>query len=182
MAAEIPTYEPSSFVAGDTVKWTRSLSDYSAADGWTLKYAIRGAKAVDVIAETDTDGAGFAVTLSAAESAKLTAGQYQIVGYVVSDDDDPEQYTVYGPAAITVEANVANAQAGDLANGDEALLAATDAAILALTTGGVSAYSIGSRAVTKLDLPDLRTQRGILKARLRKQQSEGWITHEVCFD
>jgi len=39
MAATIPTKEPLTIRAGDTIKWKRSIDDYKASDGWTLKYA-----------------------------------------------------------------------------------------------------------------------------------------------
>ena len=43
-----------------------------------------------------------------------------------------------------------------------ALLSQVESAIEALLTGGASSYSIGSRSVTKLDLPDLFEQRRML--------------------
>ena len=42
MAATIPTKEPLTIRAGDTIKWTKSLDDYIASDGWTLSYSFRG--------------------------------------------------------------------------------------------------------------------------------------------
>ena len=42
MAADIPTKEPLTIRAGDTIEWTKSIDDYKASDGWTLKYSFRG--------------------------------------------------------------------------------------------------------------------------------------------
>jgi hypothetical protein len=53
------------------------------------------------------------------------------------------------------------------------LLALIDAAIEALLTGGASSYSIGSRSVTKLDLPDLFEQRRILQSEVDRESSGG---------
>ena len=59
----IPTFEPKSFIAGETLKWTRSFSDYPASDGWTLKYALRGPGAViDITASTASNGQDYAIT------------------------------------------------------------------------------------------------------------------------
>lgn len=182
MAASVPTIEPTSFVAGDTVKWTRSLSGYSAADGWTLAYAIRGAKAVDVEATTDTDGVGFAVTVSASESAKLTAGQYQLVGYVFSDDDPPEQYTVYGPVQIVVEPNVATAQPGELVSPVEAKIALVEAQIAELLASPTESYSIGGRSAVKRKLEVLEQSLGRLKGLRRREQGGEYNTVEMVFD
>ena len=54
MAATIPTKEPLTIRAGDTIKWTKSLDDYKASEGWTLKYAFRGnAGTVDITGSED---------------------------------------------------------------------------------------------------------------------------------
>lgn len=53
------------------------------------------------------------------------------------------------------------------------LLALIDAAIEALLTGGASSYSIGSRSVTKLDLPGLFEQRRILQSEVDRESSGG---------
>ena len=42
MAATIPTKEPLTIRAGDTIEWTKSIDDYKASDGWTLSYSFRG--------------------------------------------------------------------------------------------------------------------------------------------
>ena len=42
MAATVPTKEPLTIRAGDTIEWTKSLDDYKASAGWTLSYSFRG--------------------------------------------------------------------------------------------------------------------------------------------
>ena len=42
MAATVPTKEPLTIRAGDTIEWTKSIDDYKASDGWTLSYSFRG--------------------------------------------------------------------------------------------------------------------------------------------
>ena len=49
------------------------------------------------------------------------------------------------------------------------LLALIDTAIEALLTGGASSYSIGSRSVTKLDLPALFEERRMLEMQVSRQ-------------
>ena len=39
MASDIASKEPAKIRAGDTIEWKRSIDDYKASDGWTLKYA-----------------------------------------------------------------------------------------------------------------------------------------------
>jgi len=52
------------------------------------------------------------------------------------------------------------------------LLALIDAAIEALLTGGASSYSIGSRSVTKLDLPSLFEQRQLLLTQVARESNQ----------
>lgn len=90
MAADVPTKEPLEFRAGDTVLWTKTLSDYAAGDGWALTYYIVGPQRISVSA-TD-DGDDFSVTISAAITATLQAGIYFVEGYVSKDS---ERFNVY---------------------------------------------------------------------------------------
>ena len=46
MAAQIPDIEPEKFTQGETVKWTKSLSDFSASDGYVLTYEFAGGSTV----------------------------------------------------------------------------------------------------------------------------------------
>ena len=48
------------------------------------------------------------------------------------------------------------------------LLASVEAAITALLTGGHTSYSIGSRSVSKLDLPQLFEERRMLQAEINR--------------
>ena len=103
MAAAIPTIEPVSFVAGDTVTWTKAFPDYPAPT-WTLTYALRlaqGAGKVDVTATQD--GTGFSVTLAATVTALMTAGQWAWAGYVTQGAERHQVAT----GLVTVEPNFA---------------------------------------------------------------------------
>ena len=54
MATDIASKEPTQIRAGDTIKWKRSVDDYKASDGWTLKYAFRGsAGTIDITGSAD---------------------------------------------------------------------------------------------------------------------------------
>jgi hypothetical protein len=51
------------------------------------------------------------------------------------------------------------------------LLDQIETAITALLTGGHSQYSIGSRSVTKLDLPSLFSERRLLQAEVSRESN-----------
>ncbi len=80
--------EPSEVAAGDTITWTRSLADYSAANGWVLKYALRGPAVVDL--ESEVDGDSHLVTIAPADLT--TAGTYSVQGYV---EKETARHTIY---------------------------------------------------------------------------------------
>jgi hypothetical protein len=98
MAAEIPDIEPSSFIAGDTVKWTKSLSDYPATT-WTLTYELRGVVRKTIVCTAN--GRDFLATISATDSAAYQAGDYFWFARVSSGG---EVYSV-GSGTLTVLEN-----------------------------------------------------------------------------
>ncbi len=101
MAADTPTIEPLTFRAGDSVSWERDVTDYPA-DEWTLTYSIRGPVNLNITATAD--GTTFAATITAANSATLQAGEYQLFGRVT---DGTSVVTVYD-AKLIVEPNFAD--------------------------------------------------------------------------
>ena len=89
--ADVPTKEPEIVRAGDTIKWEKDLSDYSAADSWVLKYALRGnSEAIDITAAAS--GSKHLVTITAAISAGYNKGIYDCLGYV---EKGSERYSVF---------------------------------------------------------------------------------------
>jgi hypothetical protein len=104
MSAPIHSSEPLTAVSGDTIAWTKSLSDYSATDGWALTYAFRlenGAGALNVTASTV--GSDFAATITAAQSATMKPGAWTWSAYVTKAT---ERYHV-GHGLLTVSPNLA---------------------------------------------------------------------------
>jgi len=75
--SDIPTTEPLSFRAGDTVKWKKSLGDYPATS-WTLKYFLV-IQSDQKIITASADGTDHLVTITAAASAGYAVGRYFIL-------------------------------------------------------------------------------------------------------
>lgn len=165
------TAMPESFAAGTTVKYTRTLSDYAANDGWTLTLQLAG---VNVLTATAApDGADHAVTLAAADTKNLTAGSYLWAEVVTNGTDT---YRV-AQGRVTVEPNLGVALAGEHQSANERMLKAITAVIESrLGTGGavpkdVEAYSIDGITVTKIPLEQLmryRTQYATAVAREKR--------------
>lgn len=71
----IPTQEPSSVIAGDTVKWLKSLSDFSAANGWSLTYQLIN-KNHKITINATAQGSDFLINVSAATTNNWIADEY----------------------------------------------------------------------------------------------------------
>lgn len=98
--------EPLQVAAGDTIQWKRSLPDYPAADGWVLKYALRGPGIIDIAGSAD--GSDHLISVPAATSAAWVAGDYTARGYVESGG---ERFTIYS-GRIQVTPDLAAIAAG----------------------------------------------------------------------
>jgi hypothetical protein len=75
--------EPTHIRAGDSVTWEREELDYSADNGWSLRYALRGPSEIDI--ETVGNGSLHTVNLTSADTSAWVAGDYNAVVYVQSD-------------------------------------------------------------------------------------------------
>ena len=168
MAQTVPTSEPSSVVAGDTVAWTKSLADYSAADGWVLNYRlINAAGKIDIVATAS--GADHAVSVAAATSAAWAPGDYVWQGYV---EKAAERYTV-GSGAITIKPDLAAEAAGfDTRSAARKALDLLDAA---LVTHGANAwtqeYEIAGRRMKFKSAGEFMAWRDKLKAEVAREEA-----------
>jgi hypothetical protein len=78
----IPDYEPLTVTAGDTLAWTKSVSDYPATAGWTLHYAIQAPTPIAINATAS--GANYAVNVAATTSVSYTPGVFLWTSYVTN--------------------------------------------------------------------------------------------------
>lgn len=106
----IPTTEPITATAGDTITWEKSFSNYPASDGWMLSYAFvneDGQFLVDgskVVADDDD----FVVTIPSTDSKDYSPGDYQWQAYVTKSG---ERFQV-GSGTSTVKPDFATQTTG----------------------------------------------------------------------
>lgn len=113
--ADIPTIEPSSVTAGDTIAWTKTLPDYPASAGWTLKYRLINTTAkIDITATASGDD--HAVSVTKATSAAYAAGWYDWQGYV---EKGTERYTI-GKGRIQILPDLADVSSTGFDNRSQA--------------------------------------------------------------
>lgn len=157
MAAELPTYEPREIATGETPKWTKSLDDYPAGEGWALDYYFRGAgTGFDVAAVSDGDD--FTISVPAASTTALTPGNYFWQAWVSKGG---EKYQV-GAGAVTVTqgfASVAAATTVDNRSEAKKIIDAIDATLEGRATTDQQQYQIsgggGYRMLMKIPVGEL---------------------------
>jgi hypothetical protein len=164
MSATIPSSEPRYLTAGDTWTWTRSLSDYSAADGWVLSYALSSATRLITITAT-ASGSDHLVSVPPATTDDYVAGDYQWQSYVTKSG---ARYML-ATGTLTVRPNLAVATAGyDSRSAAAKALAAIESY---LTTGNLQAarVEIEGRAIQYHPLKDLYEIRDRLSAEVARE-------------
>ena len=168
MTASIPTTEPTELRAGDTWRWTRSLADYPASSGWTLKYRYKNAAGGFEIVAT-TSGDGFSVSVAAATTTGYAAGTYAWTAWV--EGGTSEKYTVDG-GVCTVKADY-RAAAATVALDDRTharkVLDAIEAVIEGRAAKDQEEYEIAGRRLKHTSIPVLLKLRQAYRAEVRQQ-------------
>lgn len=166
MTATVPTVEPASVVAGDTLTWKRTLADYPAGT-WTLKYRlINSAGKFDITAAAS--GTDHLVTVSSTTSGGYTAGDYAWTAWV---EKTGERVTV-GSGTITVQPNIAALTTLDARTDAAKILDQLQAAYIAYTasSGHVAEYEIAGRRMKYRSASEILTQINFWEARVASEK------------
>lgn len=169
MSIEIPTIEPSSVRAGDTVTWLKSLANYPASL-WTLYYRLVSPTAkIDITATASGDS--HLVSVLPATSDEWIAGDYAYVAWV---SDGTDRVTL-GQGKITVLPDLAalTAAGHDTRTHAKKMLDAIDAALLSLSSGermAVVEAEVQARRF-KYDFTGLMNLRNLFAAQVRAEEN-----------
>lgn len=169
---EIPTVEPSVFVAGDTLKFTREHSDYLPADGWVLSYAMVNASAQIAITGSDNGDGTHLINVAAATTASWSVGVYRWQAYVTKSATS-ERYRV-GIGEIEIRTNFAAQTSGyDARSTWVQTLDALEAAMLTLASGSVSTVEIthGQHRLRFRTIEELERAIGLAKREIAKEDA-----------
>jgi hypothetical protein len=93
VSSPIATTEPTRFHAGDSVSFIKSLSDYSSAAGWSCVYYFRGYQLAKLDLTSTPSDAGHVITITAAQSATLIPGTYDLTGFATNGTDRVEIFS-----------------------------------------------------------------------------------------
>lgn len=163
--ADIPALEPTTVNAGDTWRWTRSLSDYPASAGWVLSYTLINAGA-KITVNASAFGDDHLVTVSAATTAGYTPGTYDWRARVSKAG---EVFTV-SEGRITVR----NAYAGstfDARSHARKTLDNIEAVIEGRATSATLEYEIAGRRMKYIPVAELLSLRDKYRAEVAAEEA-----------
>jgi hypothetical protein len=163
--ADIPTSEPLSVYAGDTVRWTRSFTDYPANDGWTLTYSFTSSSSrftVDAVA----DAALHLVNVAAATTASWRAGDYT---WRAQAKKGAEAFTV-GTGRMRVQ-GTASASTSDRRTFARATLDAVETYMRDPANMAAAEYEIAGRRLKRYELADLLALRDRMRAEVAREEA-----------
>ncbi|MCX8016441.1 MAG: DUF1822 family protein [Rhodocyclaceae bacterium] len=165
--ADIPTTEPTTVNAGDTVRWLRKLPEYPASDGWVLTYTVLNASGKITITAS-ANGDDHFVSVPATTSASWPAGEYAWRARVSRAGD---VYTV-AEGRITVRPSFAEATL-DARSTARRALEAVEAYLADPNNVAAAQYEIAGRQLRRYTLTELWMHRDRLKLEvLREEQAE----------
>ncbi|MBU1864263.1 MAG: hypothetical protein KKH94_11410 [Candidatus Omnitrophica bacterium] len=148
--------EPKEIVAGDTITWDKSISDYKASGGWTLTYYFwNTTKDFSVVAAADGDG--YTVSISATISAAYTPGKYNWKSIVSKGTGETLERYTFEEGTITVLHNpaVTYGKGIDTRSETKKALDSIDAVLAGTATKEQASYTIAGRSITLRTVEEL---------------------------
>jgi hypothetical protein len=180
----IPSCEPSQFVAGDTVQWTKSLADFVPSDGWTLKYRftnpIVGAEIAAANVACTPNAAGYwDVSVSAANSL-VAAGVWRLIGWV--SNVAGERHVIFDEE-MTILADATTVSPTGLLTPNERILIAIAARLEGRVTADQEQVQINGTAITRIPIEKLSALRGIYEGKVWREQNQtrSYPVHKMRF-
>jgi len=155
--------------AGDTWTWERSVdADFSAADGWGLKYILTNAAGKITFTDDGTaTSSKFTVLVAAATTAAYTAGDYTAQLFAVKGTD--RRYI--GKSVIKVLADVAEESSLDMRSHVKKTLDALEAALEGKASSDQQSISINGRSISRLSPTEQRKWRADYLSQYRAEQA-----------
>jgi len=159
-------------IAGDTLDFLDSVPEYPPADGWTLKYQLvprfTTPTQAPITLTASTSGSDYRVQGAAGVTATWVPGAYTWARWV--EKAGPIRQSL-GNGQLTIKTDPAAAVQGyDGRSHARKMLDTINAAMEAFSIG-VKQYTIGSRSMTKQDIPELLTLRDRYRAEVANEDA-----------
>lgn len=168
MAAPIPTTEPLQIYAGDSIRFDKTLPDFSAAT-WALSYrllSMKGAVALDFAATAN--GTTHEITVAAATTAAWTPGDYVLIGFITSASERIQIYR----GKFTILPDPASVEHFDGRTYLERILALLEEVIEKGVIREVVRYSYGGVTTEVVSMEDALRARERIKAAILQEEAQ----------
>lgn len=154
---DLSTTEPTTLRAGDSIAWSRALPEYSAADGWSLKYRLLWPSGPSVDIVSTAAGAIHTVNLTPAETAVYAPGPATMVAYVERTAPAAERITLQ-TQAVSILPDLTTGGPYDGRSQNQIALADARAALASYMKKGqmhVAEYDIAGRTMKFRDVDQI---------------------------
>ncbi len=162
--AATPTAEPARHVAGDTLKFIRTLPDYLASAGWLLSYALVSASARYTFTGA-AQGADHLINVPSSTTSEWLAGDYALRGQVTRAG---EVYTVVDRRMVIVSSLAAALETRSLARQQ---LDNVEALLLDRSNSAVADYEIAGRKLAYIPVTELLVLRDRLRQDVKREDN-----------
>lgn len=168
MAYSIPYDHPAKLVAGDTLEFKKTVSDHSAADGWSMTYYIRGnGTGMRQSYSSQSETGDFLFVVDDRDTAEWTVGKYRFEGYVYKDGS---RYRVdYGDFEVLPDFQ-AGTGALDTRSDNQKALDAITATINGSASIAEKQMQIGGKSIERFSLDELLKAQEKLEVRVAKEK------------
>jgi len=178
MAAPIGTALPTTFTAGDTLKFQITLDEYSAAD-WTLYYVLVKSD-TQITFNSSASGTAFLVNVAKATTANWSAGEYRFTAYVA---DATERKTV-DSGAIEILTDISQESSGyDDRSHVKIVLDALESVIEGKASSDTMMTKVGDRSLSRMSASEIydwyKTYQQLYEDELRAEElANGKTNHK----
>lgn len=169
MTQAILSREPDVITAGDTVKFFPGSVDLTAFPiaTWTLTYRIVGNADATASVDATNSGGNYLTTFTKAETSKLVAGDYELIGTIT---DGTERFTVYTGKIKVIGDFTAADGATDTRSHARKTLEAVKAVLEDRATRDQESYTINGRSLNRTPLADLVMLRNDYQALVNREE------------
>lgn len=162
---DILTDIPTEIRAGDTLSFTRTLSDYPASAGWSLSYVLINASGKITLSSTpDADVHSF--TVAAGDTASYSPGDYKFVSFIIKNTT---RHTV-DQGSVTILPDLISETVMDGRSHAEICLANIETVLAGKATADNYSYSIAGRSLSKYSWEELIAARNYYRVEVGKEK------------
>lgn len=163
---DCPTPEPKTVIAGDTVRWLRSLPEYPTEDGWALTYTLINASGKLILHALGT-GTLYEVHSTPEDTESWVPGQYAWRARVSKIGGDA---ITVAEGSMTVRPSFGTAETLEARSAARIALDAIEDYLRNPNSTKAKSYEIEGRKLQHYELADLWAHRDRLRLEVKREE------------